>query len=198
MIHSPLGDFRSVFDGGFARFGRRSAVRNLLTFTEELDNAAWAKNRLSVSANAGNDPNGATTADKIIPNATSSAYHYIGRSSLGLASASVISIHAKADGYDFFEITANNGAAAAPDRAIFDLSGGSVSESAGDVTGQIVDLGGGWYRCVALMSAALSAFYMHSRPDGNTTSFTGDGSSGALAWGAQLELAGAVTGYQKV
>lgn len=43
-----------------------NAPMNLLTFSEQFDNAAWNPTQVTVTANAATAPDGTTTADKVI------------------------------------------------------------------------------------------------------------------------------------
>jgi hypothetical protein len=51
-------------------------VANLLTAPEALSNAAWTKNRVTITDDAASAPNGAVTADKIVETATTGT-HFI-------------------------------------------------------------------------------------------------------------------------
>ena len=46
------------------------AEQNLLTYSQEFDNAAWSKTSGSVTANADNAPDGTSTADLFTPSAS--------------------------------------------------------------------------------------------------------------------------------
>jgi len=50
--------------------------RNLLTWTEQFDNAVWTKTNAAVTANATTAPDGALTADKLVED-TANAQHRI-------------------------------------------------------------------------------------------------------------------------
>jgi hypothetical protein len=57
--YEPLtGEFRGVLI--------ENAATNLLTYSEQFDNAAWTKVGVSVTTNASTAPNGSLTADKIV------------------------------------------------------------------------------------------------------------------------------------
>jgi len=70
---------------------------NLVTYSEQFDNADWTKNNISITANTTTAPNGTTTADKLIPS-TSLATHRITQNinTLGICTAS---FYVKASGY---------------------------------------------------------------------------------------------------
>jgi hypothetical protein len=57
----------------------QNAPMNLLTFSEQFDNAVWATASASVSANQIASPDGSTTSDKLVED-TSTGSHQITRS----------------------------------------------------------------------------------------------------------------------
>ena len=123
------------------------AEENLLLWSQEFDNASWVKVNSTVTANAISAPDGTTTADKVIPD-TSTNNHYVRQSllsSVPIGSTVTISVFAKADGYNFFTIVADNNQS----RRCFDLVNGTVGATGGITnTASIVSAGSGWYRCV--------------------------------------------------
>ncbi|PJC48533.1 MAG: hypothetical protein CO035_02995, partial [Candidatus Omnitrophica bacterium CG_4_9_14_0_2_um_filter_42_8] len=62
-ILTPTGMLQTPY-GGLGRY------ENLLTYSEQLDNAIWVKTGLSITANSVASPNGATTADSIVDDVT--------------------------------------------------------------------------------------------------------------------------------
>jgi hypothetical protein len=151
---------------------------NLLTYSEQFDNAYWSNIALmTVSANAGTAPDGTTTADKIIPTAVSGT-HQIGRLSVVTSAAYVFSVYAKAAGYDTIEVLDGTGGV---NGALFNLSTGAVTNR-GTGVGSAVSVGDGWYRCTVDYTTTGIRIYVPT----SSSTFTGDGTSGVLLWGAQL------------
>jgi hypothetical protein len=177
----------------------QNAPMNLLTFSEQFDNAAWGKTAATVTANATAAPNGTTTADTVVATAVS-GYHGV---SFGQAlSASVmytVSIFAKSSGYTNLSLSdLGNGVFAAR----FDLSAVSVISTVAGTTATITDVGNGWRRCTATFTALTAGFTFAvvGYPAGATLNqfgaqYTGDGTSGIYVWGAQLELGSTATTY---
>jgi hypothetical protein len=171
----------------------------LLAFTEQFDNASWSKQQSTVSANAGAAPDGTTTADKLIPSVVNDS-HWVGQNVTVSSVAYTFSFYAKADGYSIVQILNSN---SANDRINFDLSNGTVG-SALNYTGTITDVGSGRYRCTATFTASAGTAAwarIGIVPDSTSlrgAAFAGDGTSGVLIWGAQLELGSTATGYQRV
>jgi len=165
---------------------------NLLTYSEQFDNAAWVKNNSSVTANVTTAPNGTTTADKLIPNATASVNKYIRQvpsATNGLIYS--LTVFAKAAEYDMLRIEDGNNSRG----AWFNLSLGTVGSVSLDVSTNIEALENGWYKCtISKLSAASSVFFLIG--GSNTESVqVGDGTSGIYIWGAMLEQSVQATEY---
>jgi hypothetical protein len=158
---------------------------NLLTYSEQFDNAAWTKNFLSVTANSLSAPDGTVTADKLVDTAANDLHRVI--SSSFSSGTYTISVYAKAGERTKIEIVTQ------PVDAKFDLSNGTVISGTG---ASIVSVGNGWYRCVLTFTQSISSSVGYGLLDasGNRT-YTGDGTSGAYLWGAQLEAGSFATSY---
>jgi hypothetical protein len=172
--------------------------RNLLTYTEQFDNAAWTKVATSVTANTAAAPDGTTTADLLVPNTVTTNHAAYFLSSLSAGVSYTASIYAKAGGYDKVVISDWNEATRL---ATFDLTNGTATLSGSGATVTlsnviITSFGNGWYRCsvqITKSTAGQLAYFVNS-----AAGYAGDGTSGILVWGAQLELGSTATAYQKV
>ena len=175
---------------------------NLATYSEEFDNGYWTKVDVTVTANNEIAPDGTSTADTIVPSATS-AGHYLSRSISITNSAHTTSVYAKAAGnrYIQLDLSASYGVQC---YANFDLQDGVLGSQGTDVaSADIQELANGWYRCS--MSVGLpvntggSTFANLGVVDSLTATrlvaFTGDGTSGVHLWGAQLEEGPTATTY---
>lgn len=181
-------------------------LRNLLTFTEQFDNAAWAPSHSSISADGATAPDGTSTADKLVEGSGGSASHNFSRTtsfSLVPSTTYTISVYAKAAGRSWFFAQALN-LALDTANVFFDLTNGVVGNVSGTAPGftqSITAVGSGWYRCVITFpsetgASAPNLSFATANAD-NSSFYAGDGSSGVYLWGAQLEV-GSLTAYQAV
>jgi hypothetical protein len=163
--------------------------RNLLTYTEQFDNAAWTKANSTITADAAVAPDGTTTADKLVEN-TANAIHSIGQGKTFSAGTYCISVYAKGSERTRLEI------ATQPMDVGFDLANGTILYGTG---GTITAEGNGWYRCVVAFtpSSSLNTEIRLLNATSQRT-YTGDGTSGLFIWGAQLELGSTASTYQQI
>lgn len=172
---------------------------NLITYSEEIDNAAWAKNAATVTANAATSPDGTTNADKVVPNTTNTVHGAYRTQTYG-AGTFTLSFYAKADGYPRVGVRSYDGTSYFM-QVTFDVSAGTVvSAPAG--TASIQAAGNGWYRCIVTATTAgnmgsVVGTWIEPLPAGQTVqaSYAGDGTSGTLVYGAQLEAGSFATSY---
>jgi hypothetical protein len=167
--------------------------RNLLTWTEQFDNAAWVRTGVAtVTTNAAVAPDGTMTAEKVTVD-SSTGFHRVASGAALAVSPHTFSAYFKSAEYTLGALSLFDGAAFTA-RATFDLSAGTVAVTNGSAT--ITAAGNGWYRCTVTGngSATANAFISVN----SAFSFTGDGTSGILIWGAQLETGSTATNYQRV
>jgi hypothetical protein len=180
--NKPRIDFLNDSNGALLLEPSRT---NLITYSEQFDNAAWTKTNATVTANYAISPDGYTNADKFIPN-TINSIHSINQT--GFASnAYTFSVFAKADGETTFSMWLLNNTV----RALFDLSNGTIILST-VTSSKIEDYGNGWYRCSVYSSTAGTTAAIYSRTGGV---FIGNDSDGILLYGAQLEQGSYPTSY---
>jgi hypothetical protein len=169
---------------------------NLALYSEAQD--SWTDQfQTSVTANAAANPlNGAVTADKVIPSATTDD-HYRGLSMGSIIGEFTSSIYVKADGYSIIDYGVyNNSTSSYPVRAVFDLSTQTITHINGSIS-SITSVGSGWYRISVTASVASTStmgIYHRVRSTGTSGAYAGDGTSGMLLWGCQLE-SGVTTDY---
>ena len=159
---------------------------NLLQYSEDFTNAYWTKNDCSITSNTVAAPNGTLTADKLVEN-SAAAVHYLNISA-GTVSAgtNTISVYAKADGRNWIWLYLFDGVLGSL-VGYFNIQNGTLGTIASGLTASIDSVGNGWYRCSITRTQANAGnggFGLANADSG--ISYTGNGTSGAYIWGAQL------------
>jgi hypothetical protein len=168
------------------------ARTNLLTYSQEFDDASWAKVNATVTANATTAPDGTSTADLLVAN-TASAQHRLDQTTTIAAAAHTYSVFLKAGGYNFANIRVGSVGVG------INLSDGTTNTLSAGCSVLVTALANGWYR-LALTCTALGNDTVRINVTDTATvagSFTGDGTSGVYVWGAQLEAASFASSYVK-
>ena len=207
--NTPLGDMDVVRATTATRVNSAGLIevvpRNLLTYSEQFDNAAWSKLRSTITVNATTSPDGTQNADKIVEN-TANNSHGIDSPSVSVTSgiSYTSSVFAKASERRYLFLALNYTSFTSGNGVCFDLQTGTIvatgtgSSSAGTIT----NFGNGWYRCTITLiatatssSVALPAIYMGNAVSSNLPAYIGDGISGLFIWGAQTEQGSTATEY---
>lgn len=171
--------------------------RNLLTYPSAFDNSAWTKQLVTITANTAVAPNGMMTADKVVETASAGEHSVYQAVTVLNATAYTISVYAKAAERNWLLVNFFTGGSF---RNYFNLSNGTLGGAASGCTNTITSLGNGWYLCTVTKTTAATTLEVNVQPttgDG-TFSYTGDGTSGILVAGAQLELGSTATAFQDV
>jgi hypothetical protein len=189
-----------IGDRNGASEAKRTWRRNLLGYSEQLDNAYWTLGGASVSANtvATTDPNGGNTADKLVENAALIRHEFY-RSITLTPEVYTFSVYAKAA--ERSRIAMSLAVSGGTVGATFDLTGsGSVVATDAGASANFTSVGNGWFRCWVTVTGTAVAYFPAIRlvNTGTTTNYTGDGSSGAYFWGMQLDLASTPSTYQPI
>lgn len=179
----------------------KTATTNLLLQSEDFS-TTWTTTRASVSVNTAVAPNGTVTADKLIEDSTASSSHQLNQLSVSFTSglAYTLSIFVKAAERANLRLTLPAAAFTSALNAQFNIAAGTVVIASGAATASIVPVGDGWYRCSMTATATTTAtgtisLLLGELATSTTASYTGDGASGLLLWGAQLEQSSTVGEY---
>ena len=159
---------------------------NLLTYSEQFDNAVWTKSSLTVSANNIVAPDGTTTADRLLEVANTTA-HQTSQSYTYTAAAHTWSLYVKPEGRQWCRLMIYDGTSFKT--AYFDLTNGVLGTLAAGVTATITAVSGGWYQVTMTYTAAAGAggAYFHGAiADNGADTYSGDITKGYYLWGAQI------------
>jgi hypothetical protein len=169
-----------------------AAATNVLTYSEQFDNAIWTKANVTITPNAVAAPNGAVTAG-FLKESSSTSSHSVSETSTVTAGAYTYSVYAKAATRSSIQLGAWDGAVGTD--SVFNLTTGTVTSQGAGTTATITSVGGGWFRCAVTRTvvAGSSTFYTYLY-NGSYT-YAGDNTSGLYIWGAQLEASSAATSY---
>ena len=185
------------------------AIKNLIRYTEQFNNASWSKTRSSISAiDTITAPNGTLTAEKLSEDTTVNNNHLIVSNTIAVTSGTRYtgSVYIKAAERNFSFVIFGTGASPAlgVSSVSVNLSTGAVAFAAGSVNSfSSIAVGDGWYRVSVTATAhstGNSNFNVYTSLDGVWANrmYTGDGTSGIYIWGAQVEQNSTATIYQGI
>ena len=182
---------------------------NLLTYSEQFDNAAWTKTNATVTPNTTISPDGTQNADTLIEN-TANATHLMTQAAGGGGIQTYsISVFAKSFSADrYLQIWVGNTINAAAWIRV-DLDNGTITQNNGIAgtgysiaSSSIQDFGNGWYKCVLVANKlnttgtnTIQFRLSQISTGGESNTYTGNGTSGLYLWGAQVEVGSYATSY---
>jgi hypothetical protein len=177
-----------------------SARVNLLTYSEQFDNAAWSKGLITVTGDAIAGPFGGVTADKLGASAVASPQQCYQIGLTFTAISYTFSFYAKAAGSNWVAINAFDGVNR---YTYFDLQNGVVGTVAAGDTASISAVGSGWYRCAVTRTASPTASGGLSIELASANNSPGNVSvnNGVYAWGADIRVTNdgvVLPAYQRV
>lgn len=159
---------------------------NLVTYSEQFNNAAWSKINSTVVSNTTTAPNGTLTADSLTDNSTN-GIHVISNSGGGTG-VFTFSFYAKANTLNRIGLltSVSVNTTLSSTAQVFDLLNGTVVNTISGVNASIETLANSWFRCSVTLNALTSGtYFITCIKTGTNIGYIGSGES-VFIWGAQL------------
>ncbi len=166
---------------------------NLLTFSEEFDNAAWTKTNVTLTTNDTTAPDSTTTAERMTEDVTGVFEHMVTQAASGTVANGetyTVSAYVKqgTSGTRRALLTLTD---AGSERAYIAFNFSTLNVvSGGGTNATATAVGNGWYRLSitgTLNSGTDATLRLKlAQTDGNSSFYEGDGTSNFYIWGAQI------------
>jgi hypothetical protein len=170
---------------------------NIITFSEQFNNAAWSTGNATVTANQTISPDGTTNADKLAASIaiTTNPAELIQSTSQAANTAHSYSVYAKKSTSNFIAMRLTS--VAGNPYVWFNLNTGTVGTVQSGLTGSIVSVGNGWYRCTVTgtTQAVIGVNRVDIAVSDNNGSFVCAINGSIFLWGCQVEAGAYASSY---
>lgn len=178
-----------------------SARVNLLTRTEEFNDAVWQKRAGSITATTITAPNGTSTADTFSEDNTTTTHDFFNAASVAVSAGQYIArIYVRPRGRNIVRFTV--AIAGVSLGATFNLSTGAVMQlTAGYAASATLDPSGFWLLQLTVTFAASNVFFGVQSSDGTTIGIAGLNGPAWDLWGGDLRPTNQTTllpAYQRI
>lgn len=190
----PLANIPRIdyLGGGCGKLLLEPQRTNSALYSEQINNAAWNKLNVTVSANQAVGPDGTTSADLVYPT-TTGADRVIEQLPVAVIGQTwTSSFFVKASGFSWVLMYAPNLVT-----CWFNASTGVFGTIGAGATARVLGQVNGYWRISLTGTLASSNAYLYVGPANanGTTTATANGTNGILIWGCQLEQGAYATSY---
>jgi len=184
----------------------RGGSTNLLTYSEQFDNAAWTKSSATITANTIVAPDGATTVDKLIVDNGVALGSGFTRQNVSKAASAITytsTVYAKAGEFNRVRCLCRDAVTSANSASVtISLVDGSVVVAAAatgtftSASSSATSVGNGWYRiALTFTSGTETTIWGGGYIPSDSVATQGNGTSGIFIWGAQLNVGATPAAY---
>ena len=170
---------------------------NLITFSEQFNNAAWSTGNATVTANQTISPDGYINADKLAASiaTTTNPAELIQSTTQAANTAHSYSVYAKKSTSNFIALRLTS--VAGNPYVWFNLNTGTVGTVQSGLTGSIVSAGNGWYRCTVTgtTEAVIGVNRVDIAVSDNNGNFVCAINGSIFLYGCQVEAGAYATSY---
>lgn len=171
------------------------STTNIALYSEDLTNVVWIKSETTITSNSALAPNATTTADLVIPSTNNAIHSHKQTINVINNNRYIYSTHVKKNtGSSLVKLSIGFSSVLS---GYFNLDTATWSNVTPKATVAHEVLADGWYRISisGIATADGNVDFTASQYQAVETTFAGDGTSGNLFWGAQVEVSSYMNTY---